>query len=134
MPQLKSENRFEKLCQQEEELLEKLKQLKKKKSVASKQAAHDKRKQDTRRKLLIGAAWLNELDRGEWTEQEMLELMDRFLTRKQDRELFDLPEKETPKPKESVKSPPPLSKIGATDLDISLKGLEGEDNVRTKAS
>ncbi len=48
-------------------------------------------KSDTRRKILVGAAVLAMVDRGEWSEAEMLARLDQYLTRPDDRALFGLP-------------------------------------------
>ena len=74
----------------------KLKQEKAKKQQleARKRAAESKAKraQDTRRKILVGAAVLAKVERGEWPQQDkLLVLMDASLTRPDDRALFDLP-------------------------------------------
>lgn len=50
-----------------------------------------KRSQDTRRKILVGAAILAKVERGEWPETRLLEMMSKTLTRADDRALFDLP-------------------------------------------
>ena len=73
----------------------KLKQEKAKKQQleARKRAAESKAKraQDTRRKILVGAAVLAKVERGEWPQDKLLVLMDASLTRPDDRALFDLP-------------------------------------------
>jgi len=50
-----------------------------------------KRSQDTRRKILVGAAILARVERGEWPRDKLLALLDASLTRADDRALFDLP-------------------------------------------
>lgn len=76
---------------------EKLKQLKalKQKQEAQKRAAEAKRTrtEDTRRKILVGAAILAKVERGEWPKDKMLEMMGQQLTRNDDRALFGLPPK-----------------------------------------
>jgi len=61
-----------------------------------------KRKRDTRRKILVGAMVLDQVERGEWPATRLQAAMDRFLEREQDRALFDLPtlrsEKGAPRP------------------------------------
>ena len=73
----------------------KLKQEKAKKQQleARKRAAESKAKraQDTRRKILVGAAILAKVERGEWPQDKLFALMDVSLTRPDDRALFDLP-------------------------------------------
>ena len=73
----------------------KLKQAKAKRQQieARKRAAESKvkRSQDTRRKILVGAAILAKVERGEWPQDKLLALLDASLTRADDRALFDLP-------------------------------------------
>ena len=80
----------------------KLKQEKAKKQQleARKRAAESKAKrgQDTRRKILVGAAILAKVERGEWPQDKLLALLDASLTRADDRALFDLPAVQPQKP------------------------------------
>ena len=73
----------------------KLKQEKARKQLieARKRAAESKlkRSQDTRRKILVGAAILAKVERDEWPEAKLLALLDATLTRSDDRALFGLP-------------------------------------------
>lgn len=73
----------------------KLKQEKarKQKIEARKRAVESKAKRsmDTRRKILIGAAILAKVERGEWPHDKLLAMLDAALTREDDRELFGLP-------------------------------------------
>lgn len=50
-----------------------------------------KRSQDTRRKILVGAAILAKVERGEWPQDKLLTMLDVSLTRADDRALFNLP-------------------------------------------
>ncbi len=79
----------------------KLKQEKAKKQQieARKRAAESKAKRsiDTRRKILVGAAILAKVERGEWPQDKLLAMLDVSLTRADDRALFDLP---APKPEQ----------------------------------
>ena len=72
----------------------KLKQEKAKKQQieARKRAAESKAKRsiDTRRKILVGAVVLAKVERGEWPQERLRELMDQALTRADDRALFEL--------------------------------------------
>lgn len=54
--------------------------------LASRQARRD----ETRRKILIGAVILAKIERGEFDEKELKALLDSALTRKDDRALFGL--------------------------------------------
>ena len=73
----------------------KLKQEKAKKQQieARKRAAESKAKRsiDTRRKILVGAAILAKVERGEWPQDKLLAMLDASLTRADDRALFELP-------------------------------------------
>lgn len=66
---------------------------KKQKIEALKRAAESKTKRsmDTRRKILVGAAILAKVERGEWPQDKLLAMLDASLTRSDDRALFDLP-------------------------------------------
>ena len=49
------------------------------------------RKDDTRRKILAGAWVLTQVERGELSRESLQRSLDRFLTRPDERALFDLP-------------------------------------------
>ncbi len=53
-------------------------------------AEEEKRKRDLRRKILIGTAILDLVERGVWHEADLAEVMDGFLTKPTERELFGL--------------------------------------------
>lgn len=78
-------------------LSEKLKQEKAKKArIEARQRAAKAKKErtdDTRRKILVGAAILAKVERGEWQKERLTEMMDKVLEREGDRVLFSLPEK-----------------------------------------
>lgn len=73
----------------------KLKQAKalKQKQEAQKRAQQQKliRTQDTRRKILIGSLFLQRASSSDAAQAELKTLLDSFLTRPDDRALFDLP-------------------------------------------
>jgi hypothetical protein len=48
------------------------------------------RREDTRRKILIGATILAKIERGEFDEKKLWAMLDEALSRKDDRELFGL--------------------------------------------
>jgi len=85
---------IEKAQQRVKDLEEKLKQAKtlKQKIEARAKAAENKqnRADDTRRKILVGAAILAKVERGEWPKDKMLEMMNKHLVRADDRNLFGL--------------------------------------------
>lgn len=72
----------------------KLKQAKAKKQQieARKRALETKeeRAKDTRRKILVGAAILSKVERGEWPKDKLLAMLDSALIRPDDRALFGL--------------------------------------------
>jgi len=76
---------------------EKLKQLKsiKQRIEASKRAAAAKitRQQETRRKILVGAMVLEMMEKDEANRHRFMQRLDSYLTRPDDRALFNLPEK-----------------------------------------
>jgi hypothetical protein len=61
------------------------------------------RKRDTRKKILIGGTILKLVKQGEWTEAQLLELLDRELSLDRDRLLFGLSPK-SGEAKERVKN------------------------------
>ena len=71
-------------------LLERQAQLKSQIQQAKAQERSRERKLDTRRKLLIGAAILHQVEQQQWPESKLKAMMDGFLTRPEDRRLFDL--------------------------------------------
>lgn len=52
----------------------------------------EERAKDTRRKILVGAAILSKVERGEWPKDKLLAMLDLALVRLDDRALFDLPD------------------------------------------
>ncbi len=96
-----------------ETLETKLKQAKaRKQQLEARKRAIDSKKNranDTRRKILVGAAILAKVDRGEWPKARLLDMMNQTLTRLDDRALFDLDAKS-----DSVNSGIPADSIPAT--------------------
>lgn len=85
-----------------EALRTKLKQLKAKQEQ---QAARElnrmlkgQRAEDTRRKILVGALIMQQVENGEVDRNELMALLDGYLTRNDDRALFDLPPKQAATP------------------------------------
>ena len=76
------------------DLERRLKQAKalKQQQVARERAVERKRQRsdETRRKILVGAVVLAKVERGEWPQERLRELMDQALTRADDRALFGL--------------------------------------------
>lgn len=58
-------------------------------------AKEKKRKNETRTKILVGAAVLNAVESGEVKKERLTELLDKFLTTQRDRKLFGLDNKPT---------------------------------------
>ena len=59
--------------------------------VEARAAAAAARKLDSQKKLLIGVSILASIKRGEWTEADLLAVVDRGLTRSDERAVFGLP-------------------------------------------
>lgn len=55
--------------------------------------AQQKRKNETRIKILVGATVLNAVESGEVKKERLTELLDKYLTTQRDRKLFNLTEK-----------------------------------------
>ena len=76
-------------------LEERLKELKaRQQRTAARQrtlSSRRERREDTRRKILVGALVLNQIERGEVSNETLRAALGRFLTRPDDRALFDLP-------------------------------------------
>ncbi len=53
--------------------------------------ATQKRKEDTRRKILLGALVMEMMSKGELNRDKLMKRLDGFLTREIDRKLFELP-------------------------------------------
>ncbi len=49
-----------------------------------------KRKEDTRRKILLGAMVMKLIETGYWSKEEIYKHLDEFLDKEIDRQLFDL--------------------------------------------
>ncbi len=75
-------SRLEQLLKKQEELKAQIRKEKNKLSQAE-------RKQDTRRKILLGALMIDMMKKGELDEKKILKRLDSFLSRNTDRQLFD---------------------------------------------
>ena len=73
-----------------EKLLQKEAQLKAQIQDAKARERTLEKKRDTRRKILVGAAVMAQVERGDWPERDLKMMMDGFLTRENERELFGL--------------------------------------------
>lgn len=76
---------------QRERLEQQVLQIKAKIKRCDANEGEQKRKKETRQKVLIGAAILAKVERGDWSEEGFLKMMDAFLSRPSERALFDLP-------------------------------------------
>ncbi|MFQ3617568.1 MAG: mobilization protein [Cyanobacteriota bacterium] len=85
-------------------LLEKRKKLEAQIQQARSKEAAQKRKEETRRKILVGAAILEEVTAGTFSESELRKILDARLVRSGDRLLFGLPPKANP-PNKPERSP-----------------------------
>lgn len=95
-----SENRIKKLDEliaaEKEKAAQKIEQLRQQKAQTERRYKAEMKKReranDTRRKILLGACWLELIKKGgETAENRAKELLNPFLTRAADRELFGLP-------------------------------------------
>ncbi len=75
------------------ELEEKKKQIPARIQKLKAQESTKKRKEDTRRKILLGALVQHLVKTGYWSEEEIYKQLNNFLDKPIDRKLFDLPEK-----------------------------------------
>ena len=80
----KSETQLDKLKSQQVKLAARIQQIEARSKVSE-------RKQETRRKILVGAYYLDQARKNDKMEEIKNNLRD-YLTRKSDRQLFDLPE------------------------------------------
>ncbi len=85
-----------------EHLLEKKKLLEARIQKLKAQESAKKRKEDTRRKILLGALVQYLIKTGYWSSDEIYSQLDKFLDKPIDRKLFDLPE-EQKKPEKAEK-------------------------------
>ncbi|MEL4895534.1 hypothetical protein [Crocosphaera sp. Alani8] len=74
-----------------EKLLEKREQLNAEIQKARARETTQKRKEDTRRKILLGALVIEMMDKGELDDGVIMKRLEGFLTRDIDRKLFDFP-------------------------------------------
>lgn len=77
--------------------------------------AKKRRAEDTRRKLLIGAFYLNKAEQNDTTKSKLFAALDGYLTRPEDRALFDLQPLESSQPKADPLSTPIPTELLASD-------------------
>ena len=74
-----------------EELLKKREQLNAQIQKERNKQTQQQRKEDTRRKILLGVLVMEMMKKGELDEKNILKRLDGFLTKELDRKLFELP-------------------------------------------
>ena len=84
MPRVTPAERIRKLEEQRARITAEIQRVKGRES-------HEARKRETRRKILVGAMVLDQVQHGEWPEKRLKAAIDRFLERDQDWALFALP-------------------------------------------
>ncbi len=84
----RSQGKLERLRGKESELLAQIKLLDQKEKS-------EKRKHDTRKKILIGCAFMKAVDSGQINESDFLQIVNLNTTNIKDRELLDLPRSTT---------------------------------------
>ncbi len=72
------------------DLEEKKKQIQARIQKLKAQESTKKRKEDTRRKILLGAMVMKLIETGYWQKEEIYEQLDKFLDKELDRRLFGL--------------------------------------------
>ena len=111
-----------------EKLLQKEAQLKAQIQKAKAVERTLERKRDTRRKILIGAAVMARVESGRWPKDDLLEMMDGFLSRPNERDLFELDESSEAEPvaqkaerktKASQKTKAKAKKLSVPDDDLA---------------
>lgn len=88
---MKNESLDQRIAKQEE----RLKQLKAQKQAVlareKKKITDQQRKDDTRRKILLGSYFIKKMNENDANKKKILTVMDEYLTEDRDRKLFDLP-------------------------------------------
>lgn len=74
-----------------EKLLQKKKQLESQIAAVKQREKAEERKKDTRRKILVGSVLMRMVEQGELEHDKLQKMLDRHLSRAQDRALFGLP-------------------------------------------
>lgn len=84
-------NKIDERIQKQEDELKRLKALKRKAESRKRSAEREQqRKDDTRKKILIGACMLKLAEENQEANERMLKQLDNFLTNDRDRDLFNL--------------------------------------------
>lgn len=100
---------MDKLSERIETLEERLRQLRARQSRSALRQrtlqSRRERKDDTRRKILVGALVLAQVERGEVSQESLRNSLNEFLSRPHDRALFDLPPLPSPGRLNGVQQP-----------------------------
>lgn len=84
-------NKIDERIQKQEDELKRLKALKRKAESRKRSVEREQqRKNDTRKKILIGACMLKLAEENQEVNEKMLKQLDKFLTNERDRNLFKL--------------------------------------------
>ena len=81
----------ERMSKKLDDLLKKREQLNAQIQKERNKHSQQKRKEDTRRKILLGALMMDLMKKGELEEKKIMKRLDGFLTKQIDRKLFDFP-------------------------------------------
>ena len=99
------------------QLLSRQEQLKAQLQLIQQQASQEKRKLDTRRKILLGSLTLHLLDTGKLDQQVIVQALDQFLTKPSDRLVFqDLLPEQQQAPKQPEQAPVPAPPVATTPV------------------
>jgi predicted membrane chloride channel (bestrophin family) len=90
-PMMKGRSMAKKTVEQIERLKQRKAQLEARLQMLEARQRTQDRKRDTRRKVLAGAMILHQVETRRFPRDEFIRMMDEFLTRDYDRELFGLP-------------------------------------------
>lgn len=97
------------------QLLSRQEQLKAQLQLIQQQTGQEKRKLDTRRKILLGSLTLHLLDTGKLDQQMIVQALDQFLTKPNDRLVFqDLLPEQQQTPKQPEEAPVPAAPVKTT--------------------
>lgn len=94
-------SKIDTLTQKRDELNEQIKKLKARESLK-------RRKEDTKRKILIGGVVIKMLREGEMPEDRLNQILDKHLVKDADRALFELPVKNQGEEKRQVSEQEPI--------------------------
>ncbi|MDJ0730617.1 MAG: ribosomal protein L7/L12 [Crocosphaera sp.] len=105
-----------------EKLLQKREQLNAEIQKARARETAQKRKEDTRRKILLGALMIEMMDKGELDDGVIMKRLEGFLTRDIDRKLFDFPVQGDSDSTETTSDKKPTSSKKTTESKGANKG------------